>query len=58
LVSGNSPVKDIRSEVSSVRPNYSAEFRIDTDLGEIGRVAERLENAVETEMRFEVNFTL
>src|SRR5437868_3133987 len=49
------PVEDVRIEVCPVRPGYGAQLRIDADLGEVGGVAQRLEDSTEAEMGREID---
>ena len=55
---GDASVENVGIKVRSVRPNYGAQLRIDAELGEVGGIAQRLEDSVEAELWREIDHAL
>jgi len=55
---GDTPIKNVRIKIGSVRPSYSAQLRIDADTREVGGVAQWREDSLEAEIGREINHAL
>src|ERR1035437_9765786 len=55
---GDASVENVGIKVRSVRPNYGTQLRIDAELGEVGGIAQRLEDSVEAEIGREIDHAL